>query len=191
MAEMVETSETEDFTLCLSGGGLRATYFHLGAIWALRQQGLLKKVKKVYSVSGGSITAAHVALNWSRYTGLDPNDAVAAAKELIVLATRDVRRRVVRRTLLAFLFLMPLLNSLLWLFGKSIPIGRTDFLEAEYRTIVRKAELKSLKVVGGPEFFVLGTSFLTGDVCIFSSQGYAKGSAEPYGGKEFSLAKAV
>src|ERR1700754_3902754 len=71
---MSEPAEIDDITLCLSGGGLRATYFHLGVIWALRQKGLLKKVKRVYAVSGGSIAAAHFALNWSKYVGSSDND---------------------------------------------------------------------------------------------------------------------
>lgn len=187
---MGDSSEPESITLCLSGGGLRATYFHLGVIWALRQQGLLKKVKKVYSVSGGSIAAAHLALNWSKYAGQD-REAIEAAQHLLRFANRDVRGRVVRRAVLAFLCLIPVANVVLRFFGKRIPIGRTDFLEAEYRWLFSKAQLSSLKVQDGPEFFLLGTTILTGDVCIFSSDGYARGTGAPYGGQELPVAKAV
>ncbi|WOH58526.1 patatin-like phospholipase family protein [Bradyrhizobium sp. BWC-3-1] len=188
---MAEPTENKDITLCLSGGGLRATYFHLGVIWAFRRQGLLEKLERVYSVSGGSIAAAHLALNWRKYAGSSDRDAIAAAQTLMNFAKRDVRGRVVRRAVLAFLCFVPLVNAVLWFFGKRIPVGRTDFLEAEYKGLFGNAELSSLKVEGGPEFFLLGTTFLTGDACIFSSDGYARGANPPYGGQELPVAKAV
>lgn len=52
--------------LCLSGGGYRAMLFHLGVLWRLEQAGLLAQVKRVSSVSGGSITAAQLGLNWGK-----------------------------------------------------------------------------------------------------------------------------
>ena len=50
--------------LCLSGGGYRAMLFHLGALWRLYETGLLDKVKRISSVSGGSIAAAVLGLKW-------------------------------------------------------------------------------------------------------------------------------
>jgi NTE family protein len=50
--------------LCLSGGGYRAMIFHLGALWRINQLGFLKKLSRVSSVSGGSITAGVLALAW-------------------------------------------------------------------------------------------------------------------------------
>src|SRR5207245_10368485 len=41
--------------LSVSGGGFRATLFHLGAIRRLNEFGILPKVTTVSSVSGGSI----------------------------------------------------------------------------------------------------------------------------------------
>jgi NTE family protein len=52
--------------LCLSGGGYRAMVFHLGALWRLNEAGLLKDLKRVSSVSGGSITSALLGLKWKR-----------------------------------------------------------------------------------------------------------------------------
>ena len=42
--------------VCLSGGGFRATLFHVGALKRLNELGLLKNVDTFSSVSGGSIT---------------------------------------------------------------------------------------------------------------------------------------
>lgn len=47
--------------LCLSGGGFRASLFHLGALRRLNELGILKQVNTICSVSGGSIIAAHLA----------------------------------------------------------------------------------------------------------------------------------
>jgi NTE family protein len=52
--------------LALSGGGYRAMLFHVGAIWRLNRAGYLKDLAGVSSVSGGSITAGVLAMNWER-----------------------------------------------------------------------------------------------------------------------------
>jgi NTE family protein len=54
----------EGIALCLSGGGYRAMVFHLGALWRLNELGWLSKLDRVSSVSGGSITAGLLGLNW-------------------------------------------------------------------------------------------------------------------------------
>jgi NTE family protein len=52
--------------LCLSGGGYRAMVFHIGALWRLYEAGLLGSIKRISSVSGGSITAGLLALTWKK-----------------------------------------------------------------------------------------------------------------------------
>jgi len=56
----------EGMALCLSGGGYRAMVFHVGMLWRLYETGLLNRIKRFSSVSGGSITAALLGLKWSR-----------------------------------------------------------------------------------------------------------------------------
>jgi NTE family protein len=51
--------------------------FHLGTLWRLNELGYLPKLDRVSSVSGGSITAAILGMNWSRL-GLDPASGVGA-----------------------------------------------------------------------------------------------------------------
>jgi len=50
--------------LALSGGGFRATLFHVGSLVRLNEAGLLGQLDEVTSVSGGSIIAAHLAVSW-------------------------------------------------------------------------------------------------------------------------------
>jgi NTE family protein len=57
--------------LCLSGGGYRAMVFHIGVLWRLYEAGVLKSVKRISSVSGGSITAGMLALKWGKLS-FDP-----------------------------------------------------------------------------------------------------------------------
>lgn len=56
----------EGTALCLSGGGYRAMLFHAGVLWRLNELGILPKLKRISSVSGGSITAGVLAMNWHR-----------------------------------------------------------------------------------------------------------------------------
>lgn len=64
--ELGESQVERGIALALSGGGYRAMLFHVGALWRLKELQLLAAVKRVASVSGGSITAGVLALNWDR-----------------------------------------------------------------------------------------------------------------------------
>ena len=82
--------------LALSGGGFRATLFHLGVVRFLRDAGLLREITDIASVSGGSILGAHLALNWERYNGDDQAFAEAAG-EIVRFVRFDIRNHIVRR----------------------------------------------------------------------------------------------
>lgn len=60
------TPDNAEYGLALSGGGYRAMLYHVGSLWRLHELGLLKKMDIISSVSGGSITAAQLALNWDK-----------------------------------------------------------------------------------------------------------------------------
>src|SRR3954462_759672 len=92
--------------LALSGGGFRATLYHLGVIRFLRDARILPSVSHITSVSGGSIIAAHLCLNWDRYNGSDaPFDE--ATGELLAFIRLDVRNRILRRFRLGFSLRLP------------------------------------------------------------------------------------
>lgn len=57
--------------LCLSGGGYRAMVYHVGAIIRLHELGLLSRIDRISSVSGGSITAGVLALAWDKVGARD------------------------------------------------------------------------------------------------------------------------
>jgi NTE family protein len=58
----------EGIGLALSGGGFRATLFHLGSLWRLNELGYLPKLDRISSVSGGSITSGLLACCWNKLT---------------------------------------------------------------------------------------------------------------------------
>jgi NTE family protein len=50
--------------LALSGGGFRATLFHLGVLWRMNELAHLGNLNRITSVSGGSILAGHLGCIW-------------------------------------------------------------------------------------------------------------------------------
>jgi NTE family protein len=63
-----ETADRKTPALALSGGGFRATLFHCGALMRLNELGLLTRVTRISSVSGGSIASGMLAAAWPRLT---------------------------------------------------------------------------------------------------------------------------
>src|SRR3954469_5647178 len=64
--DAANSTSPSGIALCLSGGGYRAMLFHLGSLWRLNELGLLRKLDRISSVSGGSITSAMLGLQWSQ-----------------------------------------------------------------------------------------------------------------------------
>ena len=84
----------EGVALCLSGGGYRAMLFHLGALWRLNETGYLHRLGRVSSVSGGSITAGVLALNWEKLA-FDQAGVAAAFGEQVVEPVRAMAGRTI------------------------------------------------------------------------------------------------
>ena len=80
---------THGIALCLSGGGYRAMIFHLGVVWRLNEAGALRKLARVSSVSGGSITAAVLGMNWSAL-GFGPSGVANAFQSMVVEPVRSM-----------------------------------------------------------------------------------------------------
>jgi NTE family protein len=83
-----EDREPENgLALCLSGGGYRAMVFHIGVLWRLNELGLLPDVKRFSSVSGGSITAGALAMNWEKL-GFDGGKVASKFDDAVVAPLR-------------------------------------------------------------------------------------------------------
>jgi NTE family protein len=75
--------------LCLSGGGYRAMLFHAGCLWRLNQLGIIAKLNRISSVSGGSITAAVLGMNWQAL-GFTPGMESQQFQALVVEPIRQM-----------------------------------------------------------------------------------------------------
>ncbi|MEM6272638.1 MAG: patatin-like phospholipase family protein [Bacteroidota bacterium] len=89
--------------LCLSGGGYRATAYHLGTLRKLREMGILHDIDVISTVSGGSITGALYAIEGEDFTQFE--------KKLLT----GVKRSVIRHILLTPQFILVGLAVLSWL----------------------------------------------------------------------------
>jgi predicted acylesterase/phospholipase RssA len=167
--------------LALSGGGFRATLYHLGVIRFLRDAQILANTSEIASVSGGSILAAHLVLNWDRYIG-DDESFDAAATEILEFVRFDIRNHIARR--------IPLQLPLRLL-------ARTPFLER--RTITQNAILEQYykKYLFGekclyelpeqPNLNILATNISTGRLAVFNRQGLFMESRDKENVKHFDF----
>ena len=94
--ETVDGELQEGVALCLSGGGYRAMVFHVGSLIRLNQLALLPKLSRVSSVSGGSITAGVLGLNWNRLD-FDGDGRSTNFEELLVEPIKRMARKTIDR----------------------------------------------------------------------------------------------
>lgn len=94
------TADRTKPALALSGGGFRATLFHLGSIIRLNELGYLQRFERISSVSGGSITAGMLATRWHRLQfvgGVAQNLVDEVEKPLRLFCKRNVDAAAVTR----------------------------------------------------------------------------------------------
>lgn len=151
--------------LALSGGGFRATLFHLGVARFLHDAGVLRDITDVASVSGGSILAAHLVLNWERYTG-DAKSFDEAAAEVVKFVRFDVRNHVVRR--IPFLYLLGFLSKLApW---RSRVRTANSVLERYYATQLF-GDRCLWELPESPRLYILATNVSNGGLSVFNRDG--------------------
>ncbi len=135
--------------LAVSGGGFRATLFHLGAFWRLNEIGYLKKIERVCSVSGGSTAAAMLGVKWKRLdfdeAGISRNFRAEVAAPLQAFCAEDVDVPAV-------------LGG--WL---SLIKSPADIITRRYDRLYRGAALTDLpRDDEGPRFIIYATNLQTG-----------------------------
>lgn len=141
--------------LCLSGGGFRATLFHLGALRRLNELGVLTRddLRTVAAVSGGSIAAAHLATVLARI----PRPAAGApvAPDVWDREVRDPLRAFTRRDQRTGPFLRRFVPWRVWRTEETV-----EALARRY-----EKELTPLRLAGLPErpdFLFLATDMAYG-----------------------------
>lgn len=152
--------------LALSGGGFRATLYHLGVVRFLRDADILPKITDINTVSGGSILGAHLVLNWDRYCGSD-KDFEEAANEVIQFTQLDVRNRIVRR--FPFASTVNILRSLVGL--RSVrQLSRAGLLEQHYERFLY-GDIPLWQLPDRPRLNILSTNLSEGCLCSFNQRG--------------------
>ncbi|WP_432949936.1 patatin-like phospholipase family protein [Kribbella sp. CA-253562] len=91
-----EEPPTDGVAVCLSGGGYRAMLFHTGVLWRLCETRWLLQVDRISTVSGGSLTAAVLAIAWQSLTEAD--DPRRRFSELVVEPLRALASRTIDRS---------------------------------------------------------------------------------------------
>ncbi|HEY2589562.1 MAG TPA: patatin-like phospholipase family protein [Tepidisphaeraceae bacterium] len=159
--------------LALSGGGFRGALYHLGLLRFLRDAGILSNVSHITSVSGGSIIAAHVVLNWDRYNGPE-SEFDAAASEFLSFVALDVRNRIFRRFPLA----VPLRWPMKLLGFSTRKLTRTGLLEYQYQSYLY-GDTSLFELPDKPRLHVLATNLNEGCLCSFGRDGLLMARPQP------------
>jgi NTE family protein len=156
------TGPRRGIALALSGGGYRATLFGLGSLWRLNDLGWLPKLRRITSVSGGSIAAGLLAARWHdlefNASGTATNFTQKVADPLRVFCSQTMDWQAAIVGLLPFLSAAKVAsaiykNRLLAQGGKSISLGELP------------GEAK------GPDFIFYATCLQTGSSFRFSRDG--------------------
>lgn len=142
----------EKIGLALSGGGFRASLFHLGVIRYLINSNLIDSIVYVSGVSGGSIVAAHLVQNWDRYTSKDEQVVNDCFKEIIDFTRSDIRGRILRRTTL-------------------LREQRIKLLVSELDKLYKHKRLEQIQE-NSPNLLILATNLTDGNRVVFSKNYY-------------------
>lgn len=189
-ATNADPKDSPKIGLALSGGGFRASIFHLGVIRRLEELGLMKDIAVISAVSGGSIIAAYYVTEMeirlrSRRDELVNNpglidqirlaifDSIAA--DFYTALDHNLRSRA--------LIFSPFYHPIGFLKSLRPGFSRSDLMRAEYDSwfyrnntldqlpsVTRSTSDEPLSNKAGPKLILNTTSLMTGERRSFSRQ---------------------
>lgn len=117
--------------LSLSGGGYRATIYHLGTLRKLKEMNLLDKVEVISTISGGSITGA--------YYGLKGKDFDSFDKGLIAIVKKSIIKGIFSSTrfIAIVLGLLLVFGTIVWICFTKYSWAATPLLLATVIVIIK------------------------------------------------------
>ncbi|WP_044539898.1 patatin-like phospholipase family protein [Bradyrhizobium sp. LTSP885] len=136
--------------LALSGGGFRATLFHIGTCWRLIELGILPQLTRVSSVSGGSVFAGVLASQW---TDVAKDPTPKSYQDLVVAPLRAFCRMQIDTLSIGEGLLSPLKSA-------------SDEVAEKYSQFLFRGSLNQL--VDAPAFVFNATNLQTGRSFRFS-----------------------
>lgn len=153
-----EESLRDGVALCLSGGGYRAMLFHAGALVRLNELGFLARLSRVSSVSGGSIVAAKLGLEWSKL-GFDAEGTATDLDRRVIGPIRALASRTIDVKAVILGPLTPFRSASDYV---ASALARGD--------VLGKATLEDLPddPTEGPRFVINATNVQTGKLLRFS-----------------------
>jgi NTE family protein len=166
----------ETYGLALSGGGYRATLFHLGALWRLNELGLLRKLDRISTVSGGSLMAGILATRWGQLDWEPDTDIACNFEDVIVKPTVDFTSKPID-VFVILLGLIPFVN----------PANVMDAVLA--RTLTGGHALGDVPLV--PRFVFNSANLATGRAWRFSRQYMADSSIGVVCEPDLPLSRAI
>ena len=167
-------SDKSRIGLCLSGGGFRASFFHLGTLRYLEEAGIMERVEVVSTVSGGSIIGAYYLVQMERKLRAHKNlDRLEACDEIIREFTEQVQKNLRMRALVFYPFFHPLLTILRLL--RLRHLGDTMAMQFEKRFFSPRLRMGDLPVqsrngLRGPRALINTTSLVTGLRVVYSRE---------------------
>lgn len=163
--------------LALSGGGYRASLFHLGVTRRLHELGILQNITRLSSVSGGSILAGHLA-----HRMLERGAARLAFDDWETEVSAPFRR-MVRDDIRTGLFFRHAVWNWFW------PAPRARGLERAFRSKIGARKLVELprRDSDGIEFIFLATNIEKGTPWRFTSEKIGTYTTPP----DMTIAEAV
>jgi len=178
--------------LALSGGGFRASIFHLGVIRRLEELGIMKDVDVVSTVSGGSIVGAYYLCEMEKRLRELPvarqHDPAARVEIFEMVATdflRGMDENLRTRALVFTPFYHPILFVKTLLLRAFRASARSELIQVEYDrwfydgntldhlpavTTDKIDKERDCTVLFGPKLILNTTSLLTGEAVTFSRQ---------------------
>src|SRR5262249_24175367 len=145
----------DDIGLALSGGGYRAMVFHVGALIRLNEVALLRKIRRISRVSGGSVTAGVLGMTWRDLTF---EEDIARNFDVVVERVREMAETTVDAGSIVTGILLPGSIS-------------NRVAKAYDKTLFRGAKLDDLpddSEPGNPRFVINATNIQTGALWRFS-----------------------
>lgn len=149
---MADRDAVDGIGLALSGGGFRATLFHVGALRRLVELGVLTRIERISSISGGAIIAGRLAQVWG---ALAANPTVANYDRLVAEPLRAFCRLDIDVAAAG--------EGMLSLFSSA-----ADVVERQYREHLFDADLSALP--DSPVFVFNATNMATGRAFRFTKK---------------------
>ncbi len=164
--------------LALSGGGFRASFFHLGVIRRLEELGIMEHVEVISSVSGGSILGAYYLsqMDKERRSGKHGNNRVKMCDAVI----KKFYRKVLTNMRMRAIVFAPLFHPVLFFIKSITGSNRSVRMAQQFQRKLYSPNLVLDDLPSSPKILINTTSNSTGKRVPFFKEDFTKFSSQIY-----------